>query len=526
MKPLPIEVLREIFLCLHQNDKLECMLVCHYWKEIIEHSILYHTFCIFSPASQKWLTKKIQEKPDIANKIKQLVVCSEYVKVNLSTLLPFLPSIKALFCSSADFNNLIIDKAVKYPWSKCIKRIDDLAIYSVTYHLLLSNTCPNLTTLNITDYSQNIIPLLKNAPALTRLSLGCGMISLKNLEIIHQNTPHLRSLVVQNLSVENSEIGDKIEPATLVTECVFTNINAGLFKMRIDLLLYIIEKYPSLSKFVFDVTDRGAVDEDMVKLNENGWLALFQSIGYQLKTFGICDGYYVDDLFKELDKFDCRIEKLKLWTVPSAHLAELAQSQQILHIQTLVLNDMRYNSFEWLKKLEALTKLKLGYFRNQSSKNRVIDLADILENAPQTLKSLSLNNLVLDVDPGYIDASNIEVLSFYMVMLPANIGNYISSHFPNLSTLKLKNCQRPRVFDLSTLNLFSLRFIEHFQRNSNICVITHNSQETLQYSVKYVSCGMSLTKESKPYCSTLDCNLDPNLIFGIFCNSLMSISFE
>ncbi|KAI8882219.1 hypothetical protein K501DRAFT_316166 [Backusella circina FSU 941] len=527
MKRLPLEVLREIFLFLHQNDKLECMLVCRQWKEILEHSALYHTFCIFSQASLKWLTEKIQGRPDIANKIMQLVICSDYVKVNLSTLLPLLPSIKSLFCSSADFNNLIINKTVQqYPWSKCIKRIDDLAIHSVTYHLLSSNTCPNLTTLNITDYSQNIIPLLKNAPALMKLSLGCGMISLKNLEVIHQNTPYLRSLVVQNVSVDGSEIDDMIEPAILVTECIFTNVNVGIFKMRIDLLVYILKKYPSLSKFMYNVADCGTVVEDIVKLNENGWLPLFQSVGSQLQTFGICDGYFIDNLFKELDKFSCRIEKLKLWTIPSTQLVELAQSQQTLYIQTLVLNDMRYNCFEWLKKLEVLKKLKIDYFRYKLPKSRAIELADILENAPPSLKSLSLHNLILDADPDYVDTSKVEALSFYRVYLPQGVGNYISSHFPNLSTLKLKNCQRPRIIDLSKLNLFSFRFTEHFQRNSNIFVITHSSKETLRYSVKNVSCGMSLTRETKPYCPTLDCYLDPNLLFGIFFNSLMNISFE
>jgi hypothetical protein len=170
---------------------------------------------------------------------------------------------------------------------------------------------------------------LKNTPSLKRLSLGCGAISLESLEIIHQSAPYLESLVIQNLSVNISEIGDTIEPATFVTECTFKNISVSTFKIRIDLLIYIRKKYPGLSKLIYNVKDSDKANRDRTKLNNCGWIPLFQDLGSQLKTFGTSDGSQSKNPFKELDYFGCRIKNLKIWTLPKTHLAKLEQSQQV-----------------------------------------------------------------------------------------------------------------------------------------------------------------------------------------------------
>ncbi|KAI8882230.1 hypothetical protein K501DRAFT_273848 [Backusella circina FSU 941] len=487
------KILREIFLFLHQDDKLECMLVCRHWKEMLEHSALYHTFCIFSQASLDWLTEKIQKYPDISSSIERLVICYQQPDVNLSTLLPLLPSIKTILCSIGDYNNLIIDQTVQYPWSKYIKRIDDSTVGSIAYHLLSSNTCPNLTTLKVADYSRNIIPLLKNAPALTRLSLGFGIIPLKYLEIIHQNTPYLKSLIIQNVSVDGPEINDMIEPATSVTECIFTNVNVGTFKMRIDLLVYILKKYPSLSKFIYNVKESEQTDRNIDKLNECGWNPLFQGLGPQLKTFGTCGGNHSEAPFQELDHFGCRIENMKIWTLPITHLDKLAQSHQALYIQTLVLTDIRLNDYEWLKDLQLLRKFKIDFLQDVFPHRVCINMSDILENASPTLKSLSLHNLVLEYDVDYTGVSNVETLSFYLAKLPTNIDGFISCNFPSLSTLKLKNCKLfGTSFNLAKLNLFSFRFTEYFQQDSNdLQVFTLNNNEQHIHSVKKASYGIA-----------------------------------
>lgn len=209
-----------------------------------------------------------------------------------------------------------------------------------------------------------------------------------------------------------------------------------------------------------------------------------------------------------------------------------AITASFFYVQTLVLNDVRLDDYEWLKEFKILRKFKIDFFRYSSPRRFSINLSDIMQNTPSTLKSLSLCNLILEYDKRHTGISNIDTLSLYLVKLPTNIDGFLSCYFPKLSTFKLKNCsQFGKSFNLSKLNLFTFRFTEYFQQDSNdIMVFTLDTNKQHRYSVKNACYDMSLIRESKPYCPSLKClpvhGFDSNPLFFLFCNSLNNISFK
>lgn len=74
MTRIPTEILKEIFIHLHQYDKLKCMLVCRHWKNTVEHSSLYHTLYINSSAYLKALSKKLENLLQVVRQTKQVII--------------------------------------------------------------------------------------------------------------------------------------------------------------------------------------------------------------------------------------------------------------------------------------------------------------------------------------------------------------------------------------------------------------------------------------------------------------------
>jgi hypothetical protein len=46
MKSIPAEILIYMFCFLHQNDKLQCMQVCHEWNSVIKSTVLFETLIV------------------------------------------------------------------------------------------------------------------------------------------------------------------------------------------------------------------------------------------------------------------------------------------------------------------------------------------------------------------------------------------------------------------------------------------------------------------------------------------------
>ncbi|KAI8882492.1 hypothetical protein K501DRAFT_334032 [Backusella circina FSU 941] len=536
MATLIPEILDEIFLHLHQNDKLECALVCRQWKETLEQYALYQTMIIRSWVSLDKLLEKIQQRPSITRKVEKLILnfSDTEFKASLDTLLLLLPNIKTLYYIGGDPEAETSIDSVEYPWKKGIKEIVDYSTGGPAYRLFSTSQCPNLKSV-IMHSGSDYIGLFHNMQNLTTLVLNHLDVSFKVLDNMHDNLTQLVSLSLQHGTLTGSPLNlEKIQPANSVTECSFQLhiVRPDTNATRLNLLKYIRDKYPNMSSLSHDVKRLDdETEDDIEEINTHGWHPLFRQLGPQLKKVFFANYSYNSGLLGILDQCDCQIARFG----PSFHLmerlADVVKSKQSSYIQTFdffLLQDDILGGFSWLKNFGMLTKLKLN-----DCEKTVIKLHDILDNAPPTLRILSLTWINLDGDLDCTNVyNNIHTLSFKSVTLSANMGTFISRCIPKLSKLKLKCCNIPdNTLNLGNLDISNFYFMAYF-RDPNPLLLTSCKNEQRYYTLKYTDMNIILTIGSMdkqgiyiPFQSTTENRLDLKTHFTLICNSVKLVKF-
>jgi hypothetical protein len=337
-----------------------------------------------------------------------------------------------------------------------------------------------LTTLIVHDFSDDIVPWLVNAPALRRLKLSPESISFEDINGIHDDVPGLQHLEITYGIITNDGFDDPIEPATSIVECVFLRSDTAVPK---NVLEYSYRKYPNASSLTACLNTDILRTKRFDKETHSGWINLFRFMGKKLKKLCYFNEADDRDLFETLDKHDCHLNYLHLVHFKQASLQKIAQSKQILSLQTLVLLNVVTESFDWLKQLQVLQKFKLCH-RGEST--YTISLNDILNNCPPKLISLSLEHVDIADDLEPSTPSNIKHLSFYQIKLPARTDAYISHHFPGLKKLKLRGFSiDQRKFDVSTFDLHVLHITcSHDDYFTKVMISTLKNREQRLYQFK------------------------------------------
>ncbi|KAI8877009.1 hypothetical protein K501DRAFT_278851 [Backusella circina FSU 941] len=530
------EILEEIFLHLHQNDKVECRFVCHQWKEIIDRYALYHTLYINSGEDQDKLVEIIQKQPSIANKVERLIVCisdRESCK-NLNTVLLLLPNIKAFYYSGLTSTLSTLENKVDYPWKSSIREIVDLSSDGPSFNILSSSTYSKLTTLRVVFRTEYVL-LFKNVSALTTLDLMRFDGAFSELETLHNSLPHLKLFKIRGGTISDSGFNAKsIKPANSVVKCLFDFyiIRPDTIEAKINLLNYICKKYPNLSALTY--TNRQPTTGDNAqKLNNLGWRPLFNTLGVKLKRLVIIQGGYNNVLLELLDQCNCQINHVKLGYLPFSMLTNIGQSLQTNYIQTFEYSLIRgdiLGDFDWLNKFERLKKLKLSY----CNKGIGFNLNDVLDNSPSTLETLSLNWIVCDINLRRINLCTIKTLSLNSVTLPEKMDTFISQCFPKLSKLKLKHCGGlESTWHLKNVNLFEFHFAGYFENgNPMVSIVCNKEQRWFTYNEKvsrrleYMNCkviyGLPLLL---PFKSSIENKISAFPDFTLICNSVKSVIF-
>ncbi|KAI8885205.1 hypothetical protein K501DRAFT_311710 [Backusella circina FSU 941] len=490
MRPLPAEILTEIFLYLDQHEKVKCLLVCNRWKQVMEQSALYHTVFIHSVDALDKLTTKVQQQVDIKNKIEQLVLlfAQNGTFYTLRVLLPLLSNLKSLINSNTKeqgqgISRDMINEQPPYPWHRHIQYMSEQSILGFAHRLLTSGTCWNLTTLEMYGLRNETIPYLKNAPALKYLTVVDTSLVFDDLEYIHDNLPCLKSLKFFFLKFLDSVFDHhNIQPATTVTECVFDLLQTRDTKWRIALLVYMHKKYPNMTQLTYNINIDRITDAEIEDIIQLGWYPFFNKMGHQLKKLCVDYGGYITNLFETLDRYACQLEYLKVSSLTRSEFTKITQSKQTLHIQSLTLMQMDLGSFSWLKELKHLSKLSLvwNFLRTP------VRLNDILDNACARLKSLSFDFMDLTFDLDCAHLSNIDSLSFHLVSFPKNMDVFISRHFPKLRTLKMSNCnQLGKTFNLGPIHLVHFYFTEQYQGpDITVLIVSTKEEEQCQYNLR------------------------------------------
>jgi hypothetical protein len=318
-----------------------------------------------------------------------------------------------------------------------------------------------LVTLKIHTVAQNIISLLKNAPALKRLSFCPGITSFSDLNTIHTSLIDLESLEIRNSTIEILGFDEITDPATSIVECIFLDVTLTVPK---NIWEYIDQKYPNVSSiscncyrfpFTTMIFDQGIYD---------GWMKLFQGLKSQLKRISHFDEATDQDIFEVMDIQNCGLDYLQLVEFRQPSLQKLIVSSQVLSLETLVLRDTSIDSYEWLSHLQPIRKFKLICpVPADQPLSPILNLNDVLDNCPSQLVSLTINSVAITGDIRSSTPTNIKSLSFVFGTLPINIDESISIRFPKLSKLKLKSCNLyERKFNLSKLSLASFHYNDHY----------------------------------------------------------------
>jgi hypothetical protein len=540
-KSLPNEIFALIFALLHQKDKVECMLVCHQWKEIISTGCLFQTLCVYTLDGLKNTITKMKEDPEQTLKIRRLVI--DFLtedEFDLNPLLPLFPNLESLLLLAPE-GKQEIDEATIYPWHKYITHITECTTTTVAYQLLSRTVCPNLTTLSVAEESigvepKNIIPFLGNAPALEHLEIWPEHLRFSELNFMHSKLPRLKSLHVSTFTLDGSDFTANIEPAINMTECSFIKAKTPPFnnETEIKLIKFISLKYPNLIKLEYSHNTKKAEKTANYhdRLSRLGWIPLFKKLGSSLKNVCICGENEPPGLFKMLDDGNCKLDQLRFKHLNPPKVLELSGSNQVQYLQLLKLDDITIVDFKWLRHLVNLKKL---FMHCNQTRKLAVDMNEILQNSPK-LKMLSLEFITLDVDSSDPATFPLEDLSMRCVKFPETFDQFLAKHVPRLQKLKLSCCDlESKTFDLSPLDLllFEIENILSYKRR-NLMVKTHKGNKKRWYPLEELGRSyLTFYRQSNLYDPTVNPRVHPVTkdegfdapMFTLICNSLYDFNY-
>jgi hypothetical protein len=355
-----------------------------------------------------------------------------------------------------------------------LQHLAEAKSHVLTQTILSTQLCTQLDTLSVSacdDTDRVLIPLLANAPNLTKLSITALHISFRDVESLHTSLPLLRSIQFFYAKFLDSDdfIPQHIQPALSVTQFALEAGRAST-ETQTEWLRYIHKKYPSLTDWEFRcLNDRLDREENVENVNKEGLIPLLQDLGPQLKRLSTVSRNYGPDFFRSLDNTGCQIQNLSLSMGLQPNLLDaFVTSSQVRYIQLLKIQVVQVGNFEWLKELPVLKELVLDYkFRfdvDRKAAKETIQLNKLLDVCPDTMEALRIMHACINIDDSDFNAKsscNIKKLGFFSIPLPDGMDHFISDHFPKLKTLVLEFCGlQKKTFDLRHHHLFFVRIAE------------------------------------------------------------------
>jgi hypothetical protein len=495
MKSLPFEVLNQIFVLLHQQDKLECMVVNSLWKSVIESYSLFHTVRISSEEQLNKVIEKVQQEPVQGSRVERLIFDVDSIKHYDLDMLPFLfPNIHVfIFSKTFDQCEIPFTKRLSpHPWHN-IERMAEYLRNAHTTQTLSAGACFHLTTLTIYGKMGHsgscFIDLLANAPCLKSLIISFYSFTLSDFERLHENVPSLVSLSIENADINCNTAPLAIQAAS--TMRIFHLKPSSVYpgRQEITLLQYLGKKYPNLCEFSHGVYVLNEQECSTERVLNDGYASMMGALGPKLKAFALI--YYDMDIypFKVMDRVGCRINQLTLSYVGDRAMTQLAESSQADSIQTLTLTALlEFTTLKWLKEFKALKELTLSFpdpGENERFQNINMDELNGIGNTLETLR-LDVVHLtcmsILTPPPQY---PLLKTLILRSVWLPAEFSHFINNTLAHLRNLVLDHCiWTVDQLALPDIDLACLKIIEDLEQDERILVHTLNNDETRWYSAK------------------------------------------
>jgi hypothetical protein len=192
MKKLPHEILVLIFENLHLSFKLECMLVCHEWANVLRSTCLYHSIVISETGIFNRFVQFLEKQAHIREQVKELVLLGvlnigmheiqfDRLFFNLRSL-HFGPGIYITQLGYAKNRSVLLNQ-----WSDQIQTVKLYNCSILIYTLFASSVFPSLTTLSTNGWYFRIgfIKHLAAASSLENITVIDLEVSTSLLENMH-----------------------------------------------------------------------------------------------------------------------------------------------------------------------------------------------------------------------------------------------------------------------------------------------------------------------------------------------------
>lgn len=510
MERLPHEVKSKIFEALSFCDKFNCLLVSKDWNKFVK-PCLYKDIAVRNSGTLTNAMIFFEKYRELAKHVRHLDIsdCSN-IFLHLPRLQQLFPDLKRLFWK-------ITDSVFWYrtPPQRCttigiwrklkeihtVESIDGDEPFIAEW--ILSNYCPGVAELSMCLFESersealqerflNVFMLMKNAPQLTKLVTNYIYCSMNDLEILHHNTPNLKSLTLSNITF--STVSTSSPKPTSLSEL---KIQYGMVDREevllqgpiiLSLINYIARKYIGLSAL--------AITAKLTYLNlnlidpiqtEQRILPLFSQCP-RLSNYNVMLCPLTNSLLQEMDRCGIQLHYIKLYL-----------TRNTVNNQCLAL--VGSNQLGSITRLSIVTICNVGLeelSREETTEMKALEILNQMNN----LTSVTLESHVLPIC--------LTVLLFYVNQMTRlthiSLKNTCSVPLNTLpsvsSTLKL------RTIEISSLEIYSLEELD--AANKVLSALISNSPDLehfkLQIDVKshYLSATAEATQRTGPYTLTLD----------------------
>jgi hypothetical protein len=485
MERLPNELLVKVFVLLDQQEKVECMLVCHDFARLIQASCLFNTIQLSEMSN---FVNLIARSSRSQGAQVECLILNFYLEGDLHYILSFFPNIRVFYVLGC--HNLVFQQTPhKTNNNRHLENMAETFSHDLTCHLLASClTFTKLKTLDIKaskhDVSANtVISLLDHAPNLSDLAMESFTVCFEHLELLHSTLFSLHSIKLFSSVLTDSEntlqLDDmnQIEPALSVR--VFCLETAGsACQLQQKWIHYINSKYINLSKLTlkYPTLENSQLEWQSQRAFIN------DHFGPQLKCLTLKLNNCGPDLFCVLDDCKCQIEYLdiNLELQQNTLLDALLRSNQVEYIRTLKLTEA-ISDLEWLKELPGLRDLTL-------KGSRRLHLNKLLDICANTLEALVISSShAIIIEYSHCRAySSIKRLGFFYESLPHRMDHFITKAFPNLCHLRLIHCGL-KTFNLANHRLSFLEIAEGVLFKDTFLLLITEKETKLYTANQYYS---------------------------------------
>jgi hypothetical protein len=488
MKNLPHEILVLIFESLHLYFKLECMLVCREWANVLRSTCLYNSIIISKIGIFNRFVRILEEQAHIREQVKELVIMGDlHFDMDGSQLDRLLFNLHSTYFGSwiniTDLGYAQNRSLSLKHWGDQIQTVKIHSHFSFMYILLTSSVCPKLTVLSLNGrYLQmDFFERLTNAPNLKNLTVFNLRVSTHLLEKVHAAVPALQSLELTKATLEVGNNTDQINAAASMKAVHICFIN-GNPETILHWLQYISVKYTNVSMLSFVCSNGPLGWLSNVPIEEESILLRVLQNLCHLKSFKTSFPASIATLFNVIEISNSNIEELSLFAYYDNNRRPIMIASEYYRLITELI--LKIDSSKWLYVLQHMKFIKRLEVHGHESHVK-LDLNELIKKCPASMESLMVKEFDVVCKGQSYQPHQLNKLGISSSNLFQEVYSYISSSFPNLRHLELGYlCFKNDIIMLETLMLYSLRIIIN-KKSVPIAVTTRDNNITQFYRTSY-----------------------------------------